>query len=465
MNAAASEIVMPRMGLTMESGTVIQWLKREGETVQAGEPLLEIETDKATVEIEAMDSGVLGKITAGPGEERQVGEVIGYLFKEGAALDHIGEAPPAVGAASSTMAAPARQDGDGKGPHQRDIEGTEKKFQGGKVKASPAARRLAQRLELDLSHVQGSGPGGRVVAWNVEAAAAARTAQPGGRVSPVAQRVASDLGVDLAGVRGSGPGGTITRRDVEQAAAAPSPAATGSRPASSPIPAPEIEPFTRIQRLVAERMTHSFGSAPHFYLHVEVDGRGLVSLRQQLLNRLEQREGVHLTYTDLLVHFCARLLPRHPLVMAQWTPDGLQKFTRPHIGIAVDTDNGLLVPVLRDADRLGLAEIARQRAGLAERARLGKLLPQEFEEGVFTISNLGVYRIDAFEAILNPPQAAILAVGRIKERALVENGQVVPAAMLNLSLSVDHRVLDGGRAARFLSELAEMIEAPGLALA
>jgi pyruvate dehydrogenase E2 component (dihydrolipoamide acetyltransferase) len=325
---------------------------------------------------------------------------------------------------------------------------------------------LAQKLGVGLSQVSGSGPNGRVVAWNVAEAVKSTTqttqldsGQFAGRISPVAQRVAADLGVDLTQVKGSGPGGVVTRRDVELAAQKPAPID------STPDSNFKIEPFTRIQRVMAERMTHSFSTAPHFYLHVEVDARQLVALRGQLLPRLEKRDGVRITFTDLLIHFCARTLPKHPMVMAQWTPEGLKKFNRIHVGIAVETENGLVVPVLRDADKLGLVEIARQRVDLAERARQGKLLPSEFEEGIFTITNLGMYHIDSFNAILNPPQAAILAVGQIKERAQVENGQLIPASMINLSLSVDHRVLDGARAARFLTELVETIEIPSLSMA
>jgi pyruvate dehydrogenase E2 component (dihydrolipoamide acetyltransferase) len=227
----------------------------------------------------------------------------------------------------------------------------------------------------------------------------------------------------------------------------------------------EIEPLTRIQRVMAERMTQSFTTAPHFYLHVEVDARQLVALRALLVPRLEKSDDVHLTFTDLLIYFCGRTLPKHSQVMAQWTPEGLKKFNHVHIGIAVETQNGLVVPVIRNADKLGLVEIARQRVDLAQRARLGKLLPTEFEEGVFSITNLGMYHIDSFDAILNPPQAAILAVGQIKERSLVENGQLVAAAMTNLSLSVDHRVLDGARAAVFLNDLVVTIETPSLSMA
>jgi pyruvate dehydrogenase E2 component (dihydrolipoamide acetyltransferase) len=440
----------------METGRIVSWLKKEGQTVKAGELLLEIETDKSTVEIEALEGGILGKIVAGPGEEILVGGVIGFLLKEGETLDQSFQATtPALTGALEAPNASNVSSGT-----QTNIAVTNSK-----VKASPAARQLAQQLGVGLSQINGSGPNGRVVAWNVTEAAqlATKKYQPdSGRISPVAQRVAADLGVDLTQVKGSGPGGVVTRRDVELAAQKPGQASAIETASVSNF---KIEPFTRIQRVMAERMTQSFSTAPHFYLHVEVDARQLVELRGQLLPRLEKRDGVHLTFTDLLIYFCARTLPKHPLVMAQWTPEGLKKFNRSHVGIAMETENGLVVPVLRDADKLGLVEIARQRVDLAERARQGKLLPNEFEEGVFTITNLGMYHIDSFDAILNPPQAAILAVGQIKERALVEKGLLIPASMINLNLSVDHRVLDGARAARFLNELVETIETPSLSMA
>jgi pyruvate dehydrogenase E2 component (dihydrolipoamide acetyltransferase) len=216
---------------------------------------------------------------------------------------------------------------------------------------------------------------------------------------------------------------------------------------------------------MSERMTHSFTSAPHFYLHTEVNARALTELRDQLRPVFESRHSQHLTFTDLLVLLSAKALRQHPQVLAQWSPEGLLQFTAIHIGIAVDTEEGLLVPVIRHADRLGLLEITRQRTDLVERARQGKLLPSDYEAGVFTITNLGSFRVDAFDAILNPPQAAILAVGRIKERALVENGQLTAAPAFTLSLSVDHRVLDGARAARFLGDLVDLLEMPSLAIA
>ena len=454
MNATQpnSEIVMPRMGLTMESGRFIKWLKQVGETVRSGEPLFEIETDKSVVEVEALADGILSQILAQPGETYAVGAVLGYLSLPGGTS----LAQAAIQPESST---PAKS--------QAQPSGTASFATPAKPKASPAARRLARQLGVDLAQVVGSGPQGRIVVWNVQTAAQSLPlpVPASTRVSPVAQRLAADLGVDLRQVQGSGPGGSITRQDVEIAYQRQQ---AKTEPLSPPSPLDTegiVEPLSPVQRRMAERMTQSFSNAPHFYLQAEVDARNLVALRQSLLQPLESRYGVHLTFTDLLIYFTARLLPRHPLLMAQWSEKGLVKFTQVNLGIAVDTEQGLFVPVLREADKLGLAEISRQRANLAERARQGKLLPRDYEQGVFTLTNLGALRIDVFQAILNPPQAAILAVGRIKERPMVENQQVISAPMFTLSLSADHRVLDGGKAARFLSELVEWLENPALSMA
>jgi pyruvate dehydrogenase E2 component (dihydrolipoamide acetyltransferase) len=302
------------------------------------------------------------------------------------------------------------------------------------------------------------------VAWNVAQVAAKIAAESTAKASPLAQRVAEEYGVALQQVQGSGPGGRITRKDVERSLAGQAVEPTSSQPPASLPPGFTYKPASRVQKLMAERMAASFRDAPHFYLHSEADCRSLLALRQALLPRLEERYGVHVTVTDLLVKFCALTLERHPQVLSQWSGEGLLKTNDINIGIAADTPNGLLVPVIQHCDRLGLSEIARQRAELVEKARLGKLSLPELELGTFTISNLGMYQIDFFDAVLNPPQAAILAVGRMKERPMAENGQLIAAQTMTLSLSVDHRVLDGVAAARFLSDLVELIETPGLAL-
>jgi pyruvate dehydrogenase E2 component (dihydrolipoamide acetyltransferase) len=437
------EIVMPRMGLTMEEGTVTAWLKRAGQSVRAGEPLLEIETDKTTVEIEATASGILAADVAPIGTVAPVGAVVGHLL--------------APGEAAAQPAAPLPQ---AEPPASQAGLPTSTASRTAPVRASPAARRQAHKLGMALAEVQGTGPAGRIVARNVLEAAALAAPKPAGKASPLAQRVAADLGVDLNQVTGSGLSGRVTRRDVEHAAARPQAAA-----AEVPAPAEEIQPLSRAQRLAAERVAASFAGAPHFYMHAEVDARPLVALRSGLQPRLKERADVRLTFTDLLVKFCALTLAHHPRLLAEWTQAGLRQHHGVHIGVAVDTAQGLVVPVIRDADRLGLVEIARCRADLSERARAGKLQPQDLELGVFTLTNLGMFKVDAFDAILNPPQAAILAVGQLKERPLAEKGTLIAAPTLKLSLSLDHRVVDGATGARFLSELVDLLETPGLALA
>ncbi len=440
-----SEVVMPRMGLTMEEGSMLAWRKAEGQKVIAGEPLFEIETDKSTVEIESPETGVLVKILVPVGATVPVGTVVGILAKQGEAL-------PVKKTLGMVQQPTQPETSLAKSIPAADNLSTDLTT---KVRASPAARKLAKKLGVDLTQAVGTGPGGRVVAWNVNSINNAAPA----KASPLAAKAAAELGVNLSAVRGSGPGGRITRQDVEQAPRIP---AIKTEPHAIAQPSGTIRPFTRIEQVMAGRMVNSFTSAPHFYLHVSIDARQLVALRAQLKPKLEARSGVHLTYTDLLVYFCARVLASHPEVMSQWTSQGMRLFNNVHIGVAVDTERGLLVPVIRDADRMGLTEISRALSDLTVRARGGALLPTEYEEGIFTISNLGTFGIDAFDAVLNPPQAALLAVGRIKEQALVEDGKVVPAAMLTLSLSVDHRVLNGAQGARFLGDLAELLETPSL---
>ena len=456
------EIVMPRMGLTMEEGTIVSWLKEVGEKVKTGEPLLEIETDKATVEIEAPRDGVVSQILAKKGATLPVGTVIGYLTSEKEFLPTQKKlAPQETTSGKQALPAPTPV----LLPTSRD--------ETSKVRASPAARKLARQTGVDLSQVQGSGPSGRVVAWNIEAMKkkpdiAADTPAGTPQATPIAHKAASELGVDLAVVRGSGPGGRVTREDVERAALAnavsqPIPA----KPSASPTPSAAlgpVRPLSRMHKIMAERMVNSFTHAPHFYLHVEADARPLVQLRQALLPKLEERAGVHLTITDLLVKLTAFILEKHRHIIAQWAGDGLRQPEHINIGVASDTPTGLIVPVIKECERLSLVEIARRRTELVEKAHTGKLSPEDLELGVFTLTNLGTFNIDFFDAILNPPQAAILAVGRIKERPFTENGRVIAAQTLTLSLSGDHRVFDGAAGARFLGDLVELIENPGLTL-
>lgn len=460
-----AEIVMPRMGLNMEQGTILRWLKREGERVVNGEDLFEIETDKTNVIIQATADGVLGKVVYNEGDTIPIGTVIAYLSASGKVEEGRSSNASTAGVNTPNIKASNLVASNVVGANVKVSNAVASNVMTSNVKASPAARRLAHDLGVDLAELEGSGPGGRVVAWNVQEASDAQKASPVTRTrkpSPLAQRMAQELGVDVGQVQGTGSGGQVTREDVERAAKGVETLGVSETPSVLPKP---IERVTNVHRVMATRMAASFSTAPHFYLHVQVDVRALTALREQLVTKLEQRAGVHLTFTDLLIKLTAHALTLHPNLRAQWADEGLRRPEGTHIGVAVEAPTGLFVPVLQHADKHGLTEIARWRMAGIEKARTGKLLPTDLEGGVFTISNLGMYRVDWFEAILNPPQAAILAVGRIKEQPVVERGQVIAAPMMNLSLSVDHRVVDGAQAARFVTDLAELIENPSLALA
>jgi pyruvate dehydrogenase E2 component (dihydrolipoamide acetyltransferase) len=333
-----------------------------------------------------------------------------------------------------------------------------------------------------LVEVTGSGPGGRIVEADVRWHA--RLLKQEGamhgtaplKISPLARRVADKLGVDLAQVHGTGPGGRILDEDVKCAASQAVPSASapvalevgGEVPLLPATAGPAGEPLTGIRRVVAERMAHSFATVPHFYLSVEVQAGALVRLREQLLSQVEKKAGVRLTITDLLIRVCAQALHDVPAFNATWVEAGAGGVLRQadvNVGGAVSLDNGLVVPVIQKADRLILSEVARQRTDLTARARAGKLALHELEGGAFTLSNLGMYRIDSFQAIINTPQSAILAVGRIADRPYVVGGKLSVCSTMHLTLSLDHRLVDGAQGALFMARIVELIESPYLLLA
>jgi pyruvate dehydrogenase E2 component (dihydrolipoamide acetyltransferase) len=436
----ATEVILPMLGETMNEGTIVGWSKNEGDAVQPGDVLYTVESDKATLEVEATTPGFLARILAPAGSTVAVLSVVAYIT---VTPDEAVSAPTSQVAPVPRPSGPApSKTSDSRSP--AGAIASPAPIPAGRPLASPRARRAARERGIDLARVAGTGPAGRIVERDLDAVAATP------RLTPLATRMAADLKVNLSGVVGTGPGGRITTSDLEAAARA--------------APAAALEPLSRTQRIMAERMITSFTSAPHFYLHAEVNARRLLALREELLPSLEAESGLRLTITDLLVLICARALQQHPRAMAQYTPEGLRPAHGVHVGVATDTPNGLVVPVIRDANRLSLADLVRRRSELILRARAGKSLPQDFDGGVFTLSNLGGFRVDAFDAILNPPQATILAIGRIAERPFIEDGQLRAAPTMKLSLSVDHRVLDGAAGARFLVEIVGRLEAPTQAL-
>ena len=434
-----TNVIMPALELAQETGKILRWIKSPGDSVVKGEPLLEIETDKVTVEIEAPASGVLREVTAGVGDVVPVGKTIALIFAAGEAGGSTLAAPaPAAAAPASAGAGVSAV-----------------------IKASPLARKLAEQHGVDLTRI--TTPSGRIEKADVMAyvesqkapagngaAAVVPAAESSARLvaaSPKARRLAGERGVDLRVLHGSGPGGAVLSGDV---AGAKAPAATAA-PAGA-----GAQGVSNIWRIMAERMTSSWTTAPHFYLVREVNVSRLASWLQQA----RKQTGAHVTYTDLLVRLVAAAIARNPAVNGSWKDGTIVRNADINIGLAVALDDGLVVPVIHRADTLSLADLATRREDLVSRAQAGKLRPADIQGGGFTISNLGTFGVDAFNAIVNPPQAAILAVGRIADRVVALNGQPAVQPTMVLTLSCDHRALDGARGAQFLGALAELIEEP-----
>ncbi|TYB42960.1 dihydrolipoamide acetyltransferase family protein [Actinomadura chibensis] len=423
-----TDILMPRLSDTMEEGVISSWQKQPGDEVAVGDVIVDIETDKAVMEYEAYEAGVLEKILVAEGETAAIGAPIAVLAPVG------GAAAPAP-AAARPEAEPEPEPAPAREPEP--------------VAAAPAA----------------------------QAAPAPAVPRSSGRSrppsSPLARRLARDHGLDLATLTGSGPGGRIVRADIEAAirttAPAPAPAAA---PAPAPAPAvtaravddPDVEavPLNRFRKVAARRLTESKREAPHFYLNREVDAEPLLAFRATLNEALAPAK---VSVNDLIVKAAATALREHPAVNVSYTEENLLFHKRVHVGVAVAVEDGLLVPVIKDADRKSVSEIGRETRELAGKARDGKLSLPEMSGGTFSVSNLGMFGVDSFSAVINPPEAAILAVGGVRDEPVVRDGQVVPGKRLALTLSVDHRATDGATGAKFLDRLATLLENPLLIVA
>ncbi len=483
----ATNVILPALGMAQETGKVVRWLKTEGEQVTKGEPLAEIETDKATVELEAPATGVLANVSAAIDEDIPVGQVIAMIMAPG-------ESPPpgAInrGPTTPTQSRPyesmpvepagtmVRASTDG---HEEPPTGAGRTPG---ITVSPLAERIAADLNVDLSLIT---PVGRriqkadVLTYvqdqkkDVPGASQPRLAA----ASPRARRLAGEQGKDIATIKGTGPEGAVLAADVLSAGqghylspgqghTVPQTASFSGGEVSPPLhfaaPARQDTPATiagelplsNIWRIMAERTTQSWTSVPHFYLVREVNASRLITWREQILKRSAEK----VTYTDLLVKIVAAALRIHPRLNASWSTGKVTLKEEVHIGLAVAVEEGLVVPVIHQADKLSLSEIAQRREELVTKAQAGKLRPQDISGGTFTISNLGMYGVDAFNAIINQPQVAILAVGRIAERVVPVNGQPAVQPMALLTLSCDHRAVDGARGARFLDTVAALIEEP-----
>ncbi len=464
------DIVMPRLSDSMEEGTVLRWLKAVGDEVALGEELVEIETDKANMVYEAPAAGTLIEVVAGEGDTLPIGEVI-------ARVGEAGEAPSGDGAANQEVAA-KEGDGDRGGPSPG---------HGSAAKPSPRVH-AAEAPSAASPHFPAEPPaepsssGSPSPAQPSTAPAEAVPAAPApagdGRVkaSPLARRIAAEKGLELGRIPGSGPGGRIVKADVERAIAS-EPVSAPPAPSAPAAPTPgvrerpetakggvSVEELTKLQQTVARRMAESKATAPHFYLRTEVDMSRCVEARAALKSAAEEGEPVP-SFNDMVVKAAAIALREHPRANGAYRDGRLELYERVNVGVAVAAQDALVVPTVFDADRKGLRQIARETRALAERVRDGTVTPPELSGGTFTVSNLGMFGIDAFSAVINPPQAAILAVGAIVERPVVREGEIATAHLMTLDLACDHRILYGADGARFLDRIRGLLAEPlGLAL-
>ena len=440
------EVIMPKMGDAMEEGTLVKWLKSEGDEVSEGDAIAEIETDKVTLELEAENAGTLAQLIADEGQDIPVGGAIAFIqgegedvperaagdAAEGEEAEEGGDGEAGGGAQTATQTeAPEREEA----PAQPQADGRTD----GHFRASPIVRRLAQENNLDLSQIEGSGPAGRIVERDVRAA-----------------------------IESGGAQKTDGKADVE-APEAPQPEQAemqGFQPARLPEPTGEpgtqlVEP-TRMMQIIGERMTESKQHVPHFYATVEVKMDAALELRRQLNAQLEE-EGLKLSVNDFVMKACAVALRNYPNLNAIYTTRGVELHEKVDMAMAVALDQGLITPVIRDAGSKGLATISREAKDLATRAREGGLKPEEYQGGTITVSNMGMFGVESFTAIINPPQAAIVAVSSIDRRpAYDENGEVVPASFMKLTLSADHRIANGRDGALYMSEVKRTLENPVL---
>ncbi|RKS68824.1 pyruvate dehydrogenase E2 component (dihydrolipoamide acetyltransferase) [Actinomadura pelletieri DSM 43383] len=430
-----TEILMPRLSDTMEEGVISSWQKQPGDEVAVGDVIVDIETDKAVMEYEAYEAGVLEKILVAEGETAAIGAPIAVIAPAG------GARPTADSAAPATAPEP---------------------------EAKPEPEPVAETPASAPAPAPAARPSG--------GAASDRASRPPS--SPLARRLARDHGIDLGTLNGSGPGGRIVRADIESAirdgaaapASSPAPSAAPSpAPAAAPVAAraaddPDVEavPLNRFRKVAARRLTESKREAPHFYLNREVDAEPLLAFRATVNEALAPAK---VSVNDLIVKAVATALREHPAVNVSYTEENLLFHRRVHVGIAVAVEDGLLVPVIKDADRKSVSEIGRETRELAGKARDGKLTLAEMSGGTFSVSNLGMFGVSSFSAVINPPEAAILAVGAVRDEPVVRDGQVVPGKRMTVTLSVDHRATDGATGARFLDRLATLLQNPLLIVA
>lgn len=446
----ATKFILPMLGQTMEEGTITKWLKKEGDAVEKGEPLVEVMTDKVNMEVESPASGILRKIVAQEEETIPIMELLAIIGTADEPIDDLlaegmvnGQGPMVhekKAGEPSTISPPLSAIDHGPSTITS------------RVFISPRAKKMAkeQGIPVEALAGQGSGPGGRVIEKDVLAYVATAQEMLKVKATPLAAKIAAEKRIDLREIVGSGPHGKVTQEDVLQAVTAP----------RLPTLTEKVIPFTGMRKMVADAVAKSAQTAPHVTLTAEVDMNEAVRLRTQVQPEFERKYGTRMTFTDLITKAVARAILDHPIINASLEDNQIRIHGEVNVGIAVALDEGLIVPVIHNADGKTLPEISIETKQLADKARAGKLSGKEIAGGTFTITNLGAYGVDIFNPIITPGQSAILGVCRIVDKPVVVDGQIVVRSMMNLCLSFDHRVMDGAPAAQFLANVKELLEAP-----
>jgi pyruvate dehydrogenase E2 component (dihydrolipoamide acetyltransferase) len=439
------EIKLPKMGQSVEEAEIVTWLKQEGDSVNIGDALFTIQTDKAEIECESTAAGVLRKILVQPGIEVPVLSVVALV---GSADEAVPDNVQTAGQAAPSPAATPVAQAAAPDPSPEEQQPAEAATRGSAGAVSPRARQAASQHHIDPSSLQGSGVEGRVMEADV-LAYADRLDQH--NLTPTARRIAGAQGTDVSGIQGSGVGGKVTKADLSQGTQ-PQPAAATPAPAATAAPAPRgRKPLSPMRRIIAQRMSESLFSAPHYYVTVEVDMSAAKRFRDGL-------RTFKASYNDLVLHACMQALRQWPAVNARWHGDSIEEVSDVNLGMAVALPTGLIVPVIRQAQHLSLEGLAAKTRELATKAQTGKLVPDDYAGNTFTVSNLGAFGVDHFTAIINQPDSAILAVGQMKDRVVVVDGGIHIRPILKLTLSSDHRVIDGAIAAQFMGTLKTVIE-------
>jgi len=479
------EVIMPKLGLTMETGVIEKWHKKEGDKVEAGEVLFEVMTDKVSLEVEAYNSGIVRKIIRAEGEEVPVTEVIAYIGSADEAVPESSTGKIKTVPAEASIQAPVEEI-----PKSEKIPKSDEKSDGSKIKISPLARNLAEKKGIDISKIIGTGPDGRIVKEDIEAYTETASAKEASsqtkpaadiiagsterlKISPLAKAFAKEIGIDYLKepIAGTGPGGRIVKEDIaafaeklksktgDQKITASSITVTGT--------AAKIKTSTTLKgmrKIIAERMVYSKQNIPHITFISVMDVDALIALREKIKDKVSAVYNTKITYTDFIIKACATVLAEQPNVNASLVNDTQIIYEDINIGLAVAIESGLIVPTIYNADKLSVFEIAQRRAALVEKAKQGKLAMEEISNATFTISNLGMFGVRIFTAIINPPQGAILTVGEVYKSPAVVGDRIEPKQFMEVSISVDHRIIDGADAAKYLQRLKQVIENPELLL-